>query len=216
MKENIKKDRRSTRSALLSELKQEGPETADVLAKKFNLTPMAVRQHLYALEEEGDVEHVSVRQPVGRPRKMWGLTEKANSHFSDNHAVLAVELIDTVRRTFGEEGLNRLIEQRSNDQKQLYADEIGSRSDLAGKLEILAGIRSREGYMAAVCAADRPNEYLFVENHCPVCEAAKACTNLCASELEVFQAVLGAYVEVERQDHILLGARRCVYLCRIK
>lgn len=216
MKENVKKDRRSTRSALLSELKVTGPDSADSLAKKFDLTSMAVRQHLYVLEEEGDVVHVSVKQPVGRPKKMWGLTEKANSHFADNHATLAVELIDTVRRTFGDEGLSRLIEQRSADQKRQYTDEIGDLSDLAGKLEILAGIRSREGYMAAVCAADRPSEYLFVENHCPICEAAKACTNLCASELEVFKSVLGANVEVERQDHILLGARRCVYLCRAK
>ena len=53
--------------------------------------------------------------------------------------------------------------------------------------------------------------FLLIENHCPVCRAAAACTGLCAAELSVFQAVLGIDVEVTRGDHILAGARRCAY-----
>lgn len=53
--------------------------------------------------------------------------------------------------------------------------------------------------------------FLLVENHCPICAAAAACTGLCAKELEVFQAVLGEGVEVNRTEHIVAGARRCAY-----
>jgi predicted ArsR family transcriptional regulator len=53
--------------------------------------------------------------------------------------------------------------------------------------------------------------FLLVENHCPVCAAARTCQGLCASELEVFRRVLGPDVTVERSDHILAGARRCAY-----
>ena len=52
-------------------------------------------------------------------------------------------------------------------------------------------------------------DYLLLENHCPVCSAARACQGLCASELELFQRVLGPGVTVVREDHILAGARRC-------
>ena len=51
--------------------------------------------------------------------------------------------------------------------------------------------------------------YMLVENHCPICAAATACAGFCRSELETFRAALGA--EVERSEHILLGARRCAY-----
>ena len=51
----------------------------------------------------------------------------------------------------------------------------------------------------------------LIENHCPVCSAARACTGLCANELQVFQDVLGDEVRVAREEHILQGARRCVY-----
>jgi len=37
---------------------------------------------------------------------------------------------------------------------------------------------------------------------------------LCGSELQVFQAVLGQRVDIERTEHIVTGARRCAY--RIK
>ncbi len=214
MNKLVKKNSLSTRKAILAELKVNGAEDAESLGTKFGLTAMAVRQHLYALEVEGDVEHVAVKQPVGRPKKKWALTEQANSHFANSHATLAVELIDVVKRTFGEQGLEQLVRVRAADQIKLYADKTDQAKTLAAKLGILAQIRSEEGYMAAVCEADEAGAYLFVENHCPVCEAAKSCTGLCSSELAVFQSVLGQKVCVERQEHILFGARRCVYLCK--
>ncbi|KAG1161351.1 hypothetical protein G6F35_019117 [Rhizopus arrhizus] len=54
-------------------------------------------------------------------------------------------------------------------------------------------------------------DYLFIENHCPICSAAKACMGFCRSELELFRNVLGAGVTVDREEHILAGARRCAY-----
>jgi predicted ArsR family transcriptional regulator len=53
--------------------------------------------------------------------------------------------------------------------------------------------------------------YQYVEKHCPICEAAKACTNLCLKELEMFQDVLGNKVEITRGEHIIKGDNRCVY-----
>ncbi len=53
--------------------------------------------------------------------------------------------------------------------------------------------------------------YLLVEHHCPICEAATACSGLCAAELDVFQAALGEGARVERVQHLLSGDERCVY-----
>ena len=56
--------------------------------------------------------------------------------------------------------------------------------------------------------------YVLVEHHCPVCTAASACPGLCRSELEVFRAVLGPDVEIEREQHLLSGDQRCAYRIR--
>jgi len=74
----------------------------------------------------------------------------------------------------------------------------------------LAAIRTDEGYMASA-KPQGDGSVLLLENHCPICAAAVACTGLCAKELEVFQTVLGKDVAVERTEHIVAGARRCAY-----
>jgi predicted ArsR family transcriptional regulator len=53
--------------------------------------------------------------------------------------------------------------------------------------------------------------FLLIENHCPICAAAKTCQGFCRSELELFQAAFGADMSVTRQEHLLSGGRRCVY-----
>jgi predicted ArsR family transcriptional regulator len=53
--------------------------------------------------------------------------------------------------------------------------------------------------------------YLLVENHCPICAAAKICQGFCTSELNTFKFILGNDVSVTRVNHIIAGDRRCAY-----
>jgi len=55
-----------------------------------------------------------------------------------------------------------------------------------------------------------------VEKHCPICEAAKACSNLCKKEMDMFQHIVGDNVDISRGEHILKGNNRCVYLIKTK
>ena len=103
-----------------------------------------------------------------------------------------------------------MLEVRSREQTETYRDAMKDRTDLGGRLERLAALRTDEGYMATV-RRGADGAWLLIENHCPICSAAKACSGLCRAELAVFRAVLGEDVFVERTDHILAGARRCAY-----
>ncbi|HJY84911.1 MAG TPA: MarR family transcriptional regulator, partial [Candidatus Binatia bacterium] len=78
------------------------------------------------------------------------------------------------------------------------------------KVQKLARIRTEEGYMADFKPTGK-GAFLLVENHCPICAAATACQGFCATELDLFRAVLGPGVVVERAEHILSGDRRCAY-----
>lgn len=208
-----KRDTR-TRRAVLDLLKREGPSKAPDLATLLEVTDMAVRQHLYALEEEGYVETLTVPRPRGRPAKKWALTQKANRYFPDAHAELTADLLTAMQTALGDAGMEALLAERTKAQKETYAKELSSRKSLRGRLDALAALRTEEGYVAAV--EKHGDEYLLVENHCPICAAAKACSGLCAAELSVFQHALGPEVEVERTDHILAGARRCAYRIQVK
>lgn len=207
---NPKKSTAQTRRAITQRLKQEGPLDATTLAAPLNISAMAVRQHLYALQAEGLVTYEEQPQPMGRPAKLWHLTPAADRLFPHGYAELSVSLLTAMTETFGNDGLTQLLSTRTRQQIASYAESMPSRDTLATKLKILADLRTHEGYMAEVKALD-DGSFLLIENHCPICTAANACTGLCASELEVFQTVLGETVTVDRVEHILAGQRRCVY-----
>lgn len=190
-------------------LKTRGPATATALARRLRITPMGVRQHLARLAADGFVVHSDERLTVGRPKRHWRLTAKAEARFPDSHAQMTVEILAAARRAFGAKGLDRLIEQRERETLARYKSALRGARSLADRVSKLAALRSEEGYMAE-CTKAPDGSLMLVENHCPVCAAARACQGLCRSELEIFRAVLPD-AAVERSDHILAGARRCAY-----
>jgi len=147
---------------------------------------------------------------MGRPAKVWSLTPAADRYFPDAHAELTVSLLNAIKDNFGEKGLDRLVAARARQQVDAYGKEVSKSDPLVRRLKALAGIRSEEGYMAEV-RSQKDGSFLFIENHCPICAAATTCTGLCSAELTVFQSVLGPDTRVERTEHKLAGARRCVY-----
>jgi len=199
-----------TRRAIINLLKQSGAMDSQELSERLGVSAMAVRQHLYALQDEQLVTYQEESRAMGRPAKLWQLTPAADRFFPDGYAELTLSLIDSVREAFGEAGLDRLLDVKTGHQIAAYQALLSSQEELRQQLEALASLRTNEGYMAEIQSLD-DGSFLLIENHCPICAAATACTGLCARELEVFGRVLGQGVTVERTEHIVAGARRCVY-----
>ncbi len=202
--------RARARDRVLLRLKTRGPQTASDLAGRLGVTPMAVRQHLAALEEEGLVVYADERRKVGRPARVWRLTDESHERFPDTPRDLTLDIIGAVRSTFGEDGLDRLVRRRTRDQLASYRAELPPEdAPLEKRIASLAAIRRREGYMAEW--SREGSGFLLLENHCPISAAAHACQGLCREELRLFRTLLGSGVGVERIDHMLSGARRCAY-----
>jgi predicted ArsR family transcriptional regulator len=199
-----------TRRAIVHLLKQDGPVEAQTLAERLQISAMAVRQHLYALQAERLVSYYEDPRPMGRPVKLWQLTPAADRFFPDGYAELTLSLLRSVTETFGKSGLEQLLAMRTRQQITVYRQRLAGHDALPQRLAALAAIRTEEGYMAVV-HPQADGSFLLLENHCPICAAATACTQLCGQELAVFQAVLGDDVVIERTEHIVAGARRCAY-----
>ena len=198
-----------TRRAILDLLKRRGEMSAPALGAVLGVTPMAARLHLYALDEEGLVCARAEPGTRGRPVKYWSLTDASARIFPDAHQGLAVEMIKSVEELFGAEGLAKLVKKHGDTQRVTYGEKLSGAKTIGERVKRLAEARTGEGYMAEAKKDGR--DWLLIENHCPICSAAKACTGLCAGELKVFNDVLGKDVAVKREEHILAGARRCAY-----
>lgn len=201
--------RQSPANRILILIKTDGPQLAAAIGDALGISGEAARQQLSKMAEEGLVEPVTVAAAGrGRPRQLWHLTASGNRQFPDGHAELTANLLGTLVEQLGPAALDTVISAREAETLKRYREELSQAHDLAARVEALAGIRTREGYMADHWQ-EADGSFMLVENHCPICAAATACAGFCRSELETFRAVLGA--DVERSEHILAGARRCAY-----
>lgn len=201
---------RSPAERILMALKMQGQVSAAALGEQLGTTGEAVRQQLVRLADEGLVEAEASANGVGRPTRLWRLSPSAQSRFPDTHAALTVQMLDLVRTRLGEAALDTIITAREAETRAAYQAAIGASGDLRDRVAVLAELRNREGYMAA-WSEEPDGTLLLVENHCPICAAATACQSFCRAELDVFRAVLGPGVAVERREHIVSGGRRCSY-----
>jgi predicted ArsR family transcriptional regulator len=199
-----------TRHEIVKFLKMEGASDASRIAKRLRLTTMAVRQHLYELQEQKLVSAEERPVRLGRPAKYWHLTRKADRLFPQAYAELSVSLIDALKNTFGDAGLKQVLKSRYSGQLANYAERIPASLPLKEKVMRLAKIRTDEGYMSEV-RTESGGGFLLIENHCPICTAATVCKGFCTTELDLFRAVLGPAVVIERVEHITEGDRRCAY-----
>jgi predicted ArsR family transcriptional regulator len=201
---------KTTGDAILFQLKSLGDAQAETLAKRLRISVQAVRQRLERLLAEQLVQFADQPRGRGRPRRMWSLTTQAASLFPDTHAQLTVDLIGSIRAELGETAFDRLLDRRALEVTASYRKSLERQPDAVGKLRALAEIRAAEGYMARL--EEQPDgTYLLVEDHCPICAAATICQGFCSVELKVFRNLLGSDWQIDRQDHLLAGGRRCTY-----
>jgi predicted ArsR family transcriptional regulator len=198
-----------THKKIIQLLKTRGSLTVRTLATELDLTTMGVRQHVQALEESGDVEFKDEKAARGRPTRYWFLTEKSSSHFPDRHDELTVQLLDSIVILFGKEGLQNIISHRETETLSNYRLALADRYGIKEKLDMLAKLRTDEGYMASV--EEKDNIFWLIENHCPICAEASKRLNFCRSELKLFKTLLSEVATVSREENVIEGTRRCTY-----
>lgn len=193
---------------LLILLKKHGPMQASEAGEHLGTTGEAARQQFTKLARDGMVEAHSECRGVGRPVQRWHLTALGNKRFPDSHAELTVKILTTIRRELGEDAIGKIITARENEARRDYFDKLQGAETLEERIIRLVAIRTEEGYMAQ-WEKEPEGSWLIIENHCPICSAARMCQGFCRAELELFQTVLNA--SVERVEYLLMDSRRCVY-----
>lgn len=182
--------------------------TGRQLAEQNGVSPEAIRQQLAKLNEDGYVESIAKSKGRGRPELYWRLTRKGHGLFPDSHSAVFVQFLDSIRGTLGENALDTLLADRGEKTVASYLAEMDGLESLESRINRLAELRTAEGYMAEIQFEN--GAWFLTEHHCPICSAAKACQGFCSKELEIFERVLPE-CNVERVEHLLAGASRCIY-----
>ena len=199
-------DETRTRRRVVKLLKTEGPLDSATLAKRLKVTPMAVRQHLYALKRRSSSRR-GAAGAAGPSRQALALTRAADRLFPDAYAERTRPSSRRFRRRSGR-GMTRLLDSRlaRHETTMPRGDAVGTPGEKSSswlKSADEEGYMAKSGAMAAATSSSRT-----IARFAP---AATRCQGFCATELELFRSALGPGVTVERAEHILSGDRRCAY-----
>jgi predicted ArsR family transcriptional regulator len=197
----------STRETILHLLKTNDELTAKELTDQLNITSMAVRRHIDALERDGFIEARTIRQPMGRPTATYHLTERSNVLFPSKYHAVALDLLGELVQESGEEMVERLFERRKEKLFKKYTAVMENKS-FHEKISLLASLQNENGYMVEWDQTSE-DEYTFVEYNCPIAQIANQYNHACRCELQLFESLLEA--EVTRPACLAEGGRKCLY-----
>lgn len=197
-----------TRHEILNAIKQNGSLTTEELGQQMEISAVAVRQHLSALESDGLISTTVERRGLGRPVHRYSITPKGDETFPRIYDAYAACLLAELREALGEQAVQDLI----TAQRHRFMGMVQGRIDgktLAEAVVELARIQSEYGFMAK--AEEEDGGYRLTEHNCSICRVADSHREVCQSEILFFSELLGNKAKVERDRYILAGDHVCSY-----
>ncbi|QIK73000.1 transcriptional regulator [Propioniciclava coleopterorum] len=184
----------STRERVARSILQEGPSTAAELAERLDLTPAAVRRHLAALIESGDLEardqRVYGQRGRGRPAKVFCLTDEGRSEFYQAYDQLAIQALQFLRAEGGQQAITAFADQVMEEVRRRFGAEG---SEYSSPADALTEVLNEQGYVASLKPVASGTQ--LCQYHCPVAHVAREFPELCAAETRVFSELLGSHVQ---------------------
>jgi predicted ArsR family transcriptional regulator len=177
------------------------------LAKATNMSYMGVKQHCVEMERLGYLDTWRHAGRMGRPRKYYRLTEKANELFPDMGGELSVELLDSVRSHYGSNAPEKLLLHFFAKQRDRYAVKIRGES-FEERAASLARLRFAEGYISR-CLNDEEQGLRIVEYHSLLHYLEGAYPAIAVMEVRMFGELIGT--RVTRTVNEAAGLREYIF-----
>lgn len=177
--------------AVLEELKSSGGMPVADLARKSGGSYMAVKTHCEELTKAGYLVRTRLpRSEVGRPEIFYSLAEKADALFPQAGTAFTLELLEEVRRMFGETAPEKILFQHFQSRFESLATILDKLDSPVEKAAKLASLRDKEG-CASHFASDPPR---IIELHNPLLRIFQRYPRAAMMEQRMIEQLLGRKV----------------------
>ena len=196
-----------TRKQVIMLLKKNSLQSVAHLSEQMSITPMAVRQHLMALEKQGIITYKPKKSGIGRPVFLYSLTEKARDIFPKSYADFIREMLSIIEDEDGRKKVDRLFQLRKERAKTSRFKSLSNHEGLDNKVSELAVILNDEGFMVEL--EEDKDKYILKQFNCPLADVASDYPEICKYELQLYSDLLGK--DLARLECLADGASACVY-----
>jgi DeoR family suf operon transcriptional repressor len=157
---------------LILNLLLEGSKTAGEIADKLKIQKSAIRTHLESLQAEQSVRSYFKIEGLGRPRKVYELTERGRELFPRKYDLILSLILQEIESTQGHEYMKKIIKSIADNMAHDIHDKIKkSSSSLEESVGILNSFSNELGFMSSFYKEDEDNSsstYSIISRNCIV------------------------------------------------
>lgn len=198
---------KSTRDRVLKTLLTRRQCTINELAEEVNINPISVRHHISRLEADGLVASSEEKHGVGRPRRVYFLTDNGQEQFPSRYLRLTLRLLEQLKETIPQHLINQLFFQMAQDLAADYAHELANLS-VEQKLNLIQRLLTSEGF--TVDWEHQDNHYIIRETNCPYFHVGQNYPEVCSVDQTLISTLLK--IPAEKVNCMLHGDANCTFV----
>jgi predicted ArsR family transcriptional regulator len=198
---------KSTREKVLQTLLTRQQCTINEIAEAVEINPISVRHHITKLQADGLVDSAEERHGVGRPRRIYFLTEMGREHFPSRYLKLTLRLLEQLKGTVPQPVVNQLFTQMAHELVAGYSNDLENLS-IEQRLDLVKKLLTAEGF--SVEWERKGEQYQIREINCPYYHVGQNHPEVCSVDQTLMATVLA--VPVEKIQCMLHGDASCTYI----
>ncbi len=200
-------NQKSTRDRVLQTMLARQRCTINELAEAVDINPISVRHHVTRLMADGLVASEEERHGVGRPRRVYFLTEEGMERFPTRYLRLTIRLLEQLKETMPRPLVNQLFAQMADDMVTEYEAEVKGMG-MEQRLDLVTQLLGQEGFKVAW--ERQGDEYLIREINCPYYHIGQNHPEVCSVDQTLISKLLA--VPAEKIQCLLNGDTACTYV----
>jgi DeoR family suf operon transcriptional repressor len=181
--------------------------TINELAEAVDINPISVRHHISKLEADGLVKSSEEKHGVGRPRRLYFLSEKGREQFPTRYLRLTLRLLEQLKETLPQKMVKELFTQVAQDMASDY-ELVTEGLTIEERLDIVKNLLEEEGF--AVEWEKQGEEYHIREISCPYYHIGQNHPEVCSVDQTLISTLLS--VPAEKIRCVLNGDAYCTYV----
>lgn len=199
----------NTRSEVLRTLLNRQRTTINELAEAVGINPISVRHHISKLEAEGFVTSEEERHGVGRPRRLYFLTNAGMEQFPSRYLNLSLLLLEKLKENLPQKTVNKLFKDMATEMVNSQIAKIDlSNLNIDERIELIQELLLNEGFTVEINTKGEGFE--IKETSCPYKHVGTEHPEICLVDETIITQVLAT--SVEKTHCVLDGDPYCRYV----
>ena len=198
---------KNSRERVLQTLLANDRCTINELAEAVNINPISIRHHINKLEADGLVISEEERHGVGRPRRLYFLTEKGREQFPTRYIRLTVRLIEQLKEIMPQIALDQIFSQVAQSIASNYQAEADN-LPMEERLKLVQGLLKNEGFNVEL--EQDGDFYHLREVSCPYFHVGQNHPEVCSVDQTLISTLLA--IPAQKVRCMLHGDTSCTYI----